>query len=266
MQDWNPELYNRFRAYRAEPFVEILERLTLGGAERIVDLGCGSGENTLELALRSPQSRVLGVDSSRSMIEAARSLLSRSEPTLGERVSFSVGDIRDFHADGEYTVVFSNAALQWVAGHRGVFAALYRALAPGGRLVVQMPANERETTQMTILALCGEEPWRAMLSGINLPSRTVAAPDDYRAMLSELGFERIDCYYRTFEHPMRSTAEIVEWSRATVLRPLLGAIPAREHPRFLDALAARLASAYGTPGPLVFPFRRLFIWAARPAR
>ncbi len=266
MEDWNPELYNRFRAYRAEPFLEILERLTLGRAERIVDLGCGSGENTVELALRSPQSRVLGLDSSPSMINAARALLGRSEPALRERVSFIVGDIREFRADGEYTVVFSNAALQWVGGHRGIFTALYRALSPAGRLVVQMPANESETTQMTILALCGEEPWRAMLSGVGVASRSVPGPEHYRAMLSELGFERIDCYYRTFEHPMRSTAEIVEWSRATALRPLLGAIPASEHPRFLDALGARLADAYGTSGPLVFPFRRLFIWAARPAR
>ena len=266
MEDWNPELYNRFRAYRAEPFLEILERLKLGGAERIVDLGCGSGENTLELARRSAGGRVLGLDSSPAMIDAARELLGRSAPELRERVSFTVGDIREFQADGEYTVVFSNAALQWVSGHRGIFTALCRALAPGGRLVVQMPANDRETTQMTILALAGEEPWRAMLAGVSVPSRSVPGPAHYRAMLSGLGFERIDCYYRTFEHPMRSAAEIVEWSRATALRPFLRAIPEAEHPRFLDALASRLSDAYGASGPLVFPFRRLFLWASRPAR
>ena len=52
MTDWDPELYNRFRRYRAEPFEAILQRLELGAGERIVDLGCGSGENTVELARR----------------------------------------------------------------------------------------------------------------------------------------------------------------------------------------------------------------------
>ncbi len=266
MEDWNPELYNRFRAYRAEPFLAILERLSPGRDERIVDLGCGSGENTLELARRAADGRVLGLDSSPAMIEAARELLGRSEPALRERVGFTVGDIREFHADGEYTLVFSNAALQWVPGHREIFAACHRALTPGGRLVVQMPANDRETTQTTLLALAAEEPWRAMLGSVSVPSRSVPGPAHYRAMLSELGFERIDCYYRTFEHPMRTVTEIVEWSRATTLRPFLRAIPEAEHPRFLDALAARLADAYGTSGPVAFPFRRLFIWASRPAR
>ena len=61
MGDWDPDLYHRFRRYRAEPFEAILARLENGGAEqrlvdrtvdRIVDLGCGTGENTAELARR----------------------------------------------------------------------------------------------------------------------------------------------------------------------------------------------------------------------
>jgi len=265
MNDWNPELYNRFRSYRAEPFLAILERLSLDRGERIVDLGCGSGENTLELARRSPDARVLGLDSSPAMVEAARGLLERGEPELGRRVSFTVGDIREFRAHGGYTVIFSNAALQWVRGHRAIFAACLEALVPGGRMVVQMPANDRETTQVTILKLAREKPWREMLGSVSTPSRSVPGPDHYRAMLSHLGFEHIDCYYRTFEHPMRSVAEIVEWSRGTTLRPFLRAIRSERHNAFLDALRERLKAAYGTAGPLTFPYRRLFIWASRPA-
>ena len=75
MADWDPELYNRFRRYRAEPVEHILSRLKLGDAEKIIDLGCGSGENTLELARRSAHGSALGVDGSPAMIEAARKLL-----------------------------------------------------------------------------------------------------------------------------------------------------------------------------------------------
>src|SRR5579862_1659704 len=159
MADWNPQLYNRFRRYREEPFLAILERLNLRGDEVIVDLGCGSGENTIELARRAPRGRAIGVDSSAAMIEAANQVLAEVEPETRRRVSFSLGDIREFTATSEYDVVFSNAALQWVSGHREIFTRILAALKRGGRAVVQMPKNDAETTQVTILQLANESPW-----------------------------------------------------------------------------------------------------------
>src|SRR5580693_5001652 len=98
MADWNPELYNRFRRYREEPFLAILERLKLRGDETIIDLGCGSGENTIELAARVPRGRVMGLDSSAAMIDAANKVLEAAEPELRERTKFIHGDIGDFKA------------------------------------------------------------------------------------------------------------------------------------------------------------------------
>src|SRR5260221_10129273 len=127
MADWNPELYNRFRRYREEPFLAILERLKLRGDESIVDLGCGSGENTVELARRVPRGRAVGIDSSAAMIDAANKVLEDVEPEVRDRLSFSIGDIAQFKANREYAVVFSNAALQWVPGHREIFKSIFEA-------------------------------------------------------------------------------------------------------------------------------------------
>src|SRR5580658_282898 len=151
MADWNPELYNRFRRYREEPFLAILERLKLRGDESIIDLGCGSGENTVELARRAPRGKAIGLDSSAAMIEAANKVLEGVEPEVRARLSFVLGDIAKFDAANEYDVVFSNAALQWVPGHREIFQHIFDALVPGGRVVVQMPKNDGETAQVTIL-------------------------------------------------------------------------------------------------------------------
>jgi trans-aconitate 2-methyltransferase len=65
---------------------------------------------------------------------------------------------------------------------------------------------------------------------------------------------------------MDSPREVVDWSRATTLRPFLNALPTDKHEAFIDAVAQRLTRAYGTAGPLIFPFRRLFIWGRRPAK
>lgn len=264
MADWNPELYNRFRRYREEPFLAILEKLNLRGDESIVDLGCGSGENTIEPARRAPRGRAMGFDSSSAMIEAANKVLEAVEPELRSRISFHKGDVRDFNADREYSIVFSNATLQWVPNHRDIFKRIFTALVPGGRVVVQMPKNDRETAQMTILKLAGESPWKELLGSVMVPSRSVPGPDHYDNMLTEIGFAEVNCYDHVFQHPMRNTEDIVEWSRATTLRPFLNALAEDKHEAFLSALIERLNKGYATDGPLVFPFRRLFIWARRP--
>jgi trans-aconitate 2-methyltransferase len=278
MGDWDPDLYHRFRRYRAEPFEAILARLENGGAEqrlvdrtvdRIVDLGCGTGENTAELARRFGGAVTVGMDSSSAMIDRALKLREGLEPALRERLSFVLGDIREFNPkhdpSREYSMIFSNAALQWLSEHREIFTRCFEALAPGGRLVVQVPANDHETAQVTLDAMAHEEPWRAALAGVKPPSATVAAPEVYDRILAEIGFDRINCYYHTFHHPMSSPAEIVEWCRATVLRRYVDLLdPALREP-FVEALTARLERAYATRGPLTFNFRRLFIWAHRPA-
>lgn len=265
MADWDPELYNRFRRYRAEPFELILMRLEFGRGEKIVDLGCGTGENTVELARRSAGGTVVGIDSSPAMIERALELREGLDSEIRGRLRFELADIRELGVRSRYSMVFSNAAIHWIADHRDVFARCYEALEPGGRLVVQMPANDQETAQATISAMAGEEPWRKTLAGIRPPSVTVATPQAYARMLAEIGFVDVISYYHTFRHPMSSAAEIVEWSRATALSGYLAALQPDARERFTAALTARLERAYGGSGPLIFNFRRLFIWARRPA-
>ena len=262
---WSPAQYERFRSERAQPFWDLAALVEPRAVMRIVDLGCGTGENTVELARRSGGGSTVGLDSSPAMIDRALKLHEGLELALRERLSFVRGDIREFNPRREYSMVFSNAALQWLKEHREILGRSLDALIPGGRLVVQMPANDHETAQATLDAMAHEEPWRARLEGVRPPSSTVAAPEAYVRMLGEVGFADVDCHYHTFHHPMGSPAEIVEWCRATVLRRYLDLLDAGVREPFVEALTARLERAYGTRGHLTFKFRRLFIWARRPA-
>jgi len=264
--DWDPELYNRFRRYRAEPVEAILKRLELSDRERIVDLGCGPGENTIELARRSAGGSALGIDSSPAMIDRANQLRDRLDPALAARLRFALGQLPASIARDDYTLIFSNATIHWLSDHRGIFRRCFEALAPGGKLVVQMPANDEETAKLAMRQLASEEPWRARLEGAEDVLVPVAPPEHYARMLSELGFSDVDCYYQTFAHPMNSPAEVIEWYSSTGLRPYLNALAKEEQPDFLAALSARLEAAYGTGGNLTFHFRRLFLWARRPSR
>lgn len=264
MPDWDPELYNRFSGYRSEPVTMMLGHLQLGPRERIVDLGCGTGEHTAKLARHCSEGHVTGIDSSPAMIERALKLRETLDSELRQRLQFELADFCNFEADREYTVIFSNAALQWVSDHRRILTAAYSALRDQGRLAIQMPANEHETAQLTMRQMATEAGWSGMLRRVRTPSdENVLPAAAYAEMLARIGFSEVSCFYHTFQHPMRNPTEVVEFCRSTSLRRFLDPLPSAQQSAFIAELTQRLETAYGTAGSLTFSFRRLFLLGRR---
>src|SRR5262249_33591861 len=120
---WDPGEYARFGDERSRPFFDLLGRVGAEAPGVVVDLGCGPGTLTATLARRWPrprrwpQAEVRGIDSSAEMIEVAQAL-----PGAGPRLSFALGDVRDWKPDGRVDVIVSNAVLQWVPDQLDVVA------------------------------------------------------------------------------------------------------------------------------------------------
>src|SRR5215204_2955037 len=108
--DWNPEQYGRFRDERARPFFDLLDLVQPQPGMRGVDLGCGTGELTRELHRRLAARETVGIDNSPAM-------LAKSAAFAGDGLRFEPRDIGAFTGEGEYDLVFSNAALQWLPDH-----------------------------------------------------------------------------------------------------------------------------------------------------
>jgi trans-aconitate methyltransferase len=122
---WNPQLYDQKHSYVWQYGADLLSLLAPMPGERILDLGCGTGHLTSKLAESS--AKVLGMDRSEEMIQAAR----KAYPQL----EFEVRDARDLKFTQEFDAVFSNAALHWISEPEKVIDEVWNALRPGGRFV-----------------------------------------------------------------------------------------------------------------------------------
>src|SRR6185436_919479 len=133
MVDWNAERYHEVSVPQQAWGRRMLERLPLEGHERVLDLGCGTGRITSEIAARVPRGGVVGLDRSPSMLATAQAWLREQAP----RVGLVLGDGAALPFVRAFDAVFSGATFHWIHDHGALFRSIITALKPGGRLVAQ---------------------------------------------------------------------------------------------------------------------------------
>lgn len=254
--DWSAAQYTKFETERSRPAVELLARVPAEDARTAADLGCGPGNSTELLCHRFPGADVCGVDTSPDMLAAARQRL--------PGVRFELGDLASWQGPQPLDVILANASLQWVPDHARLLPSLLAQLAPGGSLAVQVPDNLDEPSHVLMRQVAAEGPWAPRLLGAAASRAPRHAADWYHRTLRPHA-AAIDLWRTTYYHPLAGAAAIVEWLKATGLRPFLAPLAEAERAEFLARYEAEIARAYPAlpDGTVLLAFPRLFFVATR---
>jgi trans-aconitate 2-methyltransferase len=246
-RDWDASTYDRVSGIQLGWALEQLERLTFDGDEVVLDAGCGSGRVTALLADRVPRGRVYGVDVAPSMTSHARA-------ALGPRATILTQDLVELDLPEPVDVAFSNATFHWVRDHDALFAALHRALTPGGRLVAQCGGRGNiDAFRKTADRVAREEPFARFFEGWQ-PPWNYATDVETAARLERAGFAKVE----TWLEPRFVTPEDPRAFVQTVcLVRHLDPLPAELRDRFIEQVLAH------TGRPLVLAYVRLNMTAVR---
>ena len=264
MNSWEPTQYLKYASERLRPALDLMARIDLTAPRTIVDLGCGAGNVTGILAERWPQARIVGVDNSDAMLAKAR------DANAAARIAWHSADLAQWAATtapASVDLVFSNAALHWLDDHAQLFPRLMGLVAPGGMLAVQMPSNFDARSHVAPQEVAAGPRWHARLGALVRPV-PVAPAAQYLAWLSPHA-ETIDAWTTEYLHVLARAEDgahpVVAWIKGTTLTPFLSVLDADAQRAFIDDVTARVAPAYPTApdGRVLFPFRRLFVVAAR---
>jgi len=125
---WNADLYDNKHQFVSKYGEDVIEWLQPKAGEKIIDVGCGTGQLANEIAIKGAV--VTGIDKSPDMIAKAKSAY--------PNIQFEVKDVTDFAFEDAFDAAFSNATLHWVNEKEKAIACMYNSLKDEGRLILEM--------------------------------------------------------------------------------------------------------------------------------
>ncbi len=215
MTEWNASGYARVAALQEAMAAEALSLLHLKGTERVLDLGCGNGNVTAEIAARLPQGEVVGVDSSAEMIAFASDHFAR------RNLRFEVVDIRRLVFREDFDLVVSFNALHWIPEQGEALRAIRAAMKPDGLAQLRLvPAGERKSLEDVIEETRLSPRWRGYFRNFHDPYLHLT-PEQYGTLAEQNGLHilHLQTQDKSWDFKSRAAFEafgsvtFVEWTR-----------------------------------------------------
>ena len=256
--EWDARTYHAVAEPQFEWGKSVLAGLELAGDERILDAGCGTGRLTALLAERIDRGIVVALDRSFNMADVASSTLER----FGDSAAVVLADLVDLPFAEAFDVVFSTATFHWVLDHDRLFANLFRALRPGGRVRAQCGGGANLARVLARAnALAREPEYATEFAGWNRPSNFASA-EETQARLARAGFADVRAWIEPAPVTFADADAFRTFVATVVLRPYLPRIDGdQRRAAFVECLvdaASRDDPAY------TLDYWRLNLTARRP--
>jgi trans-aconitate 2-methyltransferase len=235
---WDAKKYQQRHSYVFQYGQAVLDLLAPQKGERILDLGCGSGQ--LTAAIAEAGAVVIGLDASPEMLAEARA----NYPAI----EFRLGDAANFNIESPVDAVFSNAVLHWVKNAAGAAECIARALKPGGRFVAEFGGRGNNQSILdAIRELLGpvETPWYYPSIG------------EYASVLEQRGLETRQAWLIDRPTPVEGEDGLEDWL-AVFGRDLMGEAERK-------MIAQKLRPTHYKDGVWTIDYRRLRIVARKTA-
>lgn len=253
MTSWDGAEYRRVNTLQQWLAARALADVDLDGVHSLLDVGCGDGRVTQQLAARIPDGRCVGLDPSPGMIAVAPS---------GPGLAFEVGDVVAMTVTDEFDLVVSFNALHWVPEQRAALSAIASSLhRPGRALLVFVCAGPRPSVEDVAMAVTRSEPWAAAFDGFVAPY-VHPEPEVWRSDVAAAGMRVDDVRIDDLAWDFGSREAFTAWCTVG-FGGWTSRLPDEAVPEFMAQVVDAYAAATGSDQ--TFRFMQLVGATSRPA-
>lgn len=160
---WKAEKYNKLATGQLSAATQLIQKLKIPTKSHILDVGCGDGKITAELAIKAKDGLVLGIDASNEMIEFAKKKYGNK--ISASNLSFCLQKAESLSVDQEFDIIFSSFALQWVSDKNKFFSHAYNHLKSEGTLALLMPLETSLELKQAIDSVTSQAEWKSYFEG-----------------------------------------------------------------------------------------------------
>jgi len=231
--EFDGKKYEKASAHQKEWGTRLIAELNLEGTDRILDLGCGDGTLSAQIADLVPDGEVVGIDASRGMIEEAQSKVRKN-------LRFFLMDINELNYIEQFDVIFSNATLQWIKDHKRLLGNVGRALVKGGRLRFNFAGEGNCSHFFSVIrgAMPAEE-FTVYFAGFDWPWY-MPSVEEYSALMDAAGMDNGRVWGENADRYFADAAEMIKWIDQPSLVPFLAHLPETEKPRLREYVVKRM--------------------------
>jgi trans-aconitate 2-methyltransferase len=230
---WDAKDYAKNSTNQFQWAKELIPKLALNGSEALLDIGCGDGKITAEIASCLPNGKAVGVDSSQEMIHLAQNSFKDCK-----NLTFRVLDAQKLGFQGEFDRIFSNAALHWILDQKTVLQGVQKSLRHGGRVLFQMGGKGNAKEVLDVFDdLLVDKKWKGFFEGFSFPYAFLGA-EQYRALLIGAGLVPIRVLLIPKIMKLQGKEGLAGWIRTTWL-PYTQRVPEDMRDAFVIEIANR---------------------------
>lgn len=241
--EFNGEKYKEASKHQKEWGGKLIAQLDLKGDESILDLGCGDGILTEQLAVLTPRGYVLGVDASDGMIQTAKKLRRAN-------LEFMRLDMNEMDFVNRFDIIYSNAALHWIKNHERLLNASFTALKPGGRIFWNFAGDGTCTNFFEVIRKkMREDKYTDYFRDFEWPWFMPSKPE-YQKLISRAAFSEFEVTEEHVDRYFESADEMIRWLDQPTIVPFLTVVPAGLKERFrsevIDEMLHKTLQSDGT--------------------
>lgn len=255
--EFDGEKYKKASRHQKEWGNSLIAELSLRGNEAILDLGCGDGGLTEELAQAVPEGNVLGIDASAGMIETARQ-------RKRDNLEFRQTDINDIEFENMFDVIFSNAALHWVKDHTKLLHNTFRALKEKGVLLWDFAGEGNCSNFFSVVrdqmqSQKYEQYFREFEWPWYMPAKA-----EYEKLVAAVGFSVYDVAEVNRDRSFADADEMIKWIDQPSIVPFISILPDDIKGDFRkDVIRVMLERTQQQDGTCFETFRRIHVMARK---
>ncbi|MCK5564984.1 MAG: methyltransferase domain-containing protein [Planctomycetes bacterium] len=254
--EFDAEKYKKASTHQKEWGRKLISQLQLKGDEKILDLGCGDGGITAQLAPLVPDGLVIGIDASHKMIDSA------DKTHKGQNLRFDRIDINEIDFENEFDVVISNATLHWIKDHNKLLSNVSRALKNNGTARFNFAADGNcSTFYKVVRQIMSQKKYTAYFDRFDWPWY-MPTIQEYEKLLANAKFTESKVWGHNADRYFPDKDVMIGWIDQPSLVPFLKCIDDTDKQPFRNAVVDQMVKeTIQDDGTCFETFRRINVFA-----